>query len=55
MSKGQPQPSSPDLAQGLSLVEISDGAMLLGHVGNQMVLLARRGQEVFAVGGTCTH
>jgi hypothetical protein len=45
MSEGQPQPSGPDLAQGLALAELVDGAMLLGHVGDQAVLLARRGQE----------
>ena len=55
MSEGQSQPSGPDLAQGLSLAEFADGAMLLGHVGDQAVLLARRGQEVFAIGATCTH
>lgn len=55
MSEGQPQPSGPDLAHGLALAELADGAMLLGHVGDQAVLLARRGQEVFAIGATCTH
>jgi nitrite reductase/ring-hydroxylating ferredoxin subunit len=29
--------------------------MLAGHVGNKAVLLARRGDEVFAVGAVCTH
>ena len=55
MSEGQPQPSGPDLAHGLALAELANGAMLLGHVGDQAVLLARRGQEVFAIGATCTH
>jgi apoptosis-inducing factor 3 len=55
MSEGQSQPSGPDLAQGITLTELADGAMLLGHVGDQAVLLARRGQEVFAIGATCTH
>src|SRR5512132_72855 len=55
MSEGQSQPSEPDLAQGITLTELADGAMLLGHVGDQAVLLARRGQEVFAIGATCTH
>src|SRR5512134_1498475 len=55
MSEGQPRPSGPDFTQGLTLAELADGAMLLGHVGDQAVLLARRGQEVFAIGTTCTH
>ena len=55
MSEGQSQPSGPDLAQGLAFAQLADGAMLLGHVGDKAVLLARRGQEVFAIGATCTH
>ena len=55
MSEGQSQPSGPDLALGLAFAQLADGAMLLGHVGDRAVLLARRGQEVFAIGATCTH
>jgi NADPH-dependent 2,4-dienoyl-CoA reductase/sulfur reductase-like enzyme/nitrite reductase/ring-hydroxylating ferredoxin subunit len=55
MSKGQPQPDGPDLTQGVTLGQLADGAMLLGRVGDEPVLLVRRGQEVFAVGATCTH
>jgi NADPH-dependent 2,4-dienoyl-CoA reductase/sulfur reductase-like enzyme/nitrite reductase/ring-hydroxylating ferredoxin subunit len=55
MSEGTLQPSGPDLAQGLALAQLADGAMLLGHVGEEPVLLARRGREVFAIGATCTH
>ena len=44
-----------DFAQGIALASIADGAMLLGHAHGEAVLLARRGDEVFAVGATCTH
>ncbi len=55
MSEGIAQPSGPDFAQGLALEQFADGAMLLGHVGEQPVLLARRGREVFAIDAICTH
>jgi apoptosis-inducing factor 3 len=45
----------PDLAEGVALSEVADGAMLLGHVHGESVLLVRRGSELFAIGGTCTH
>ena len=54
MTEASP-PSGPDLAHGLDLAQLADGAMLLGHVGDEAVLLARRGEEVFAIGATCTH
>jgi NADPH-dependent 2,4-dienoyl-CoA reductase/sulfur reductase-like enzyme/nitrite reductase/ring-hydroxylating ferredoxin subunit len=55
MSADQSQPSGPDLALGIPLADLTDGAMLLGHVGDDAVLLARNGEEIFAVGATCTH
>ena len=55
MSEGQSQPSGPDLTQGVSLAKLADGGMLVGHVGDEAVLLTRRGEEVFAIGATCTH
>lgn len=50
-----PQSAGPDLTQGIPLSELGDGAMVLGHVGTEAVLVARRGSDVFAVGATCTH
>jgi NADPH-dependent 2,4-dienoyl-CoA reductase/sulfur reductase-like enzyme/nitrite reductase/ring-hydroxylating ferredoxin subunit len=55
MSEGQSEASRPDLAEGIGLGQLAEDAMLLGHVGDNPVLLARRGQEVFAIGATCTH
>src|SRR5499427_3316238 len=48
-------PTPPDLTQGISISEISDGGMLAGQVGGEAVLVARRGNELFAVSSTCTH
>ncbi|HWN38713.1 MAG TPA: FAD-dependent oxidoreductase [Gammaproteobacteria bacterium] len=43
------------MAAGIALAELRDGAMLVGHAHGEAVLLARRGEEIFAVGATCTH
>lgn len=48
-------PGGRDLKQGVFLSEVPDGGMLAGQVDGQAALLARRGDEVFAIGGTCTH
>ena len=45
----------PDLAAGIPIASIADGAMLLGYAHDEQVLLARRGKEVFAIGAFCTH
>jgi NADPH-dependent 2,4-dienoyl-CoA reductase/sulfur reductase-like enzyme/nitrite reductase/ring-hydroxylating ferredoxin subunit len=47
--------TGPDLTAGVSIADIADGGMLLGHAHGEAVLLARRGEEIFAVGATCTH
>ena len=55
MSASQPEVTGPDLTLGLATDTLADGKMLLGHVGDDAVLLARRGDEFFAIGATCTH
>jgi apoptosis-inducing factor 3 len=55
MSSEQAKPSGPDLAQGVAFADIADGGMLLGHVDGEAVLLARRGEALYAIGATCTH
>ncbi|MFY4730378.1 Rieske 2Fe-2S domain-containing protein, partial [Nitrospira sp. BLG_2] len=47
--------SGPDFSKGVSTDRLSDGGMLLGHIGQEDVILARRGGEFFAVGATCSH
>ena len=54
MADQQAQPAGPDLSKGVALSEFS-GATLLGHVGDQEVLLVRSGAEVFAIDAHCTH
>ena len=55
MGGSENQPSGPDLTQGVRIDECVDGKMLAGHVGDEAVLLARRGSRFFAIGATCTH
>ncbi|PYR72799.1 MAG: pyridine nucleotide-disulfide oxidoreductase, partial [Acidobacteria bacterium] len=48
-------PPKPDLRQGVSVAALADGDMLLGQVGDDDVLIARAGNDLFAVGAHCTH
>ncbi len=55
MADEQAKPTGPDLTQGVPHTDIADGAMLVGHVGDDAVLLVRRGAEVFAIDAHCSH
>ena len=55
MASEEAKPTGPDLSQGIPLDQLADGKMLVGHVGDEDVLLVRRGHDVFAVGAHCTH
>jgi NADPH-dependent 2,4-dienoyl-CoA reductase/sulfur reductase-like enzyme/nitrite reductase/ring-hydroxylating ferredoxin subunit len=55
MGSTQPDALGPDLANGISINDLPDGQMLAGHVDKDPVLLARRGDEIFAIGATCSH
>ncbi len=54
MADQQAQPAGPDLSQGVALSDLS-GATLLGHVGDDDVLLVRSGSEIFAIDAHCSH
>ena len=47
--------TGPDFARGIRRTEIPDGGMVAGHAHGKPVLVARRGDEVFAIGAQCTH
>jgi len=55
MSAEQSKPTGPDLARGIPLADVPDGGMIGGHVGDEAVLVARRRNEFFAIGSTCSH
>jgi NADPH-dependent 2,4-dienoyl-CoA reductase/sulfur reductase-like enzyme/nitrite reductase/ring-hydroxylating ferredoxin subunit len=48
-------PGGPDFKSGIPARDVPDGGMVLGRVDDEAVLLARRGDEYFAVGASCTH
>jgi NADPH-dependent 2,4-dienoyl-CoA reductase/sulfur reductase-like enzyme/nitrite reductase/ring-hydroxylating ferredoxin subunit len=48
------KPSGPDLTQGVALSDLADGR-LVGHVGDDEVLLVARGADLFAIGAHCSH
>jgi apoptosis-inducing factor 3 len=52
---GETQLTGPDLALGIEISQIADGAMVAGHALGKPVLLARRGAEWFAIGAVCSH
>jgi NADPH-dependent 2,4-dienoyl-CoA reductase/sulfur reductase-like enzyme/nitrite reductase/ring-hydroxylating ferredoxin subunit len=55
MAEQQTPPSGPDLSKGVGLGDFKD-YKLLGHVGDEEVLLVRSGGgDIFAVGAHCSH
>ena len=55
MSEASSQPHGPDLSQGVAVNTLADGEMVVGHVGDEPVLLVRRGGDLLAVAAVCTH
>lgn len=47
-------PAGPDLTEGIALSDFT-GETLLGHVGDQEVLLVRSDAEIFAIDAQCSH
>jgi nitrite reductase/ring-hydroxylating ferredoxin subunit len=55
MAEDQAESIGPDLSQGVPPDQLADGGKLLGRVGEEEVLLARQGMDVFAIGAHCSH
>ena len=47
--------SQPDLSAGVALESLVDGVPFLGSVGEERVILVRRGDDVCAIGASCSH
>jgi NADPH-dependent 2,4-dienoyl-CoA reductase/sulfur reductase-like enzyme/nitrite reductase/ring-hydroxylating ferredoxin subunit len=54
MAESQNTPP-PSLAEGIAAATLRPGEKMVGRVGEDDVLLARSGDEFFAVGAHCTH
>jgi NADPH-dependent 2,4-dienoyl-CoA reductase/sulfur reductase-like enzyme/nitrite reductase/ring-hydroxylating ferredoxin subunit len=45
----------PDLTAGVRVVDVPDGGVKAGHIGGTKAILVRRGEEIFAIGASCSH
>jgi NADPH-dependent 2,4-dienoyl-CoA reductase/sulfur reductase-like enzyme/nitrite reductase/ring-hydroxylating ferredoxin subunit len=55
MAESSNELEGPDFEKGFNIDDVVDGKMLLGRAFGEAVLVARRGDELFAVDATCTH
>ena len=55
MAEASSELEGSDFEKGFNIDDVADGKMLLGHAFGEAVLVARRGDELFAIGATCTH
>jgi NADPH-dependent 2,4-dienoyl-CoA reductase/sulfur reductase-like enzyme/nitrite reductase/ring-hydroxylating ferredoxin subunit len=55
MAEASTELEGPDFEKGYDTKNLRDGEMLLGHAFGEAVLVARRGDDLFAIGATCTH
>lgn len=55
MASQENRDDGPDLAAGIPFTAFDGKNLLQGHVGRKSVVLARVGEEILAVGATCTH
>src|SRR5216117_2700216 len=55
MAEASTELEGPNFETGCEIGNVPDGGMLLGHAFGEAVLVARRGNELFAIGASCTH
>ena len=55
MAEGSSELEGPDFEKGYETKKVGEGEMLLGHAFGEPVLVAKRGDDLFAIGATCTH
>ncbi|MGA7439085.1 MAG: FAD-dependent oxidoreductase [Luteibacter sp.] len=55
MSESSEKPSGPDFSQGVPPASVPADGVLAGHVGDEVVIIARSAQGFAAITGTCSH
>src|SRR5436305_13749877 len=55
MAEASSELEGPDLEKGYETENVREGEMLLEHAFGEPVLVARRGDDLFGIGATCTH
>lgn len=55
MTETNATPTGPDLTNGIALTSLAEDGMLIGHVGEDEVLLVRSKTDIFALAAHCTH
>src|SRR3989442_1501943 len=55
MSAELRSPEGPDLSAGVPVDSLVDGVPVRGHVHGESVMIVRRGEDVWAIGATCSH
>src|SRR6266852_3261819 len=51
----RPETNKLDFRNGFLIRDLGDGSMISGQADGEELVLARRGEEVFAIGAHCTH
>ncbi|MGN6481935.1 FAD-dependent oxidoreductase [Luteibacter sp.] len=55
MSDAAEKPSGPDFSQGVPVASVPADGVLAGHVGDDVVIVARTASGFAAITGTCSH
>ncbi|HEY2407681.1 MAG TPA: FAD-dependent oxidoreductase [Polyangiaceae bacterium] len=55
MGSSNTELTGPDLVAGIELSTLREGEPLLGHANGEAVVVVRRGDDVCALGATCSH
>jgi nitrite reductase/ring-hydroxylating ferredoxin subunit len=55
MAEESAKPTGPDFTKGIALASLPEDGMLVGHVGEEEVLLVRSNTDIFALAAHCTH